>query len=190
MFKAVVYNKDFEVLDILKGIKEDYDYTLTSVTGHKTNYMEGMTSPFIIVREDRPLMEITKEEVISFMLESVVKRLMVECDRIVDSGFHSSVKDASYAFSQADQANFTQQLTLLLVTDAQEVIWRTRDKGLLPHTREEFIDVCKDGEKHKRKWIGNLWTVEHYLRGSIKEYDELFQIGSLREEMKKIGLEE
>lgn len=188
MNKIVIFNLNFEPINVVNGIGDDYTYDLFSVSEGSIKHLNGATSPFIIVKEDVSITSITKRDVISFLLECKIEKLLKEREAKIGKGFYSEVTNYFYKFSVIDQGNFTQQLALLLIDNENNAIaWRT-DKGAIVHTRNEFIAVCKDGEKHKRKWMGLSWIVESDLIANVKEYEQLFEIKSFEEELERLNI--
>ncbi|MFJ8247286.1 hypothetical protein [Peribacillus asahii] len=192
MYKLVIMSDYFSVMEAYRGIMS-YTYNFKSITfeqqkGKKTINID---SPFIVVDEDRDIKTITKQEVIDFLLVKVLEDFSAECEKRILKGFYSLTKDAFYGFSTMDQMNFTQQLLLVsLDPSIESVEWKTEDKGILLHTKDEFINVCKEGEKHKRETIGKYWEIKDYLKRTIVEYSSMREIGSFDEEYQKVLAEQ
>ncbi|WP_353856789.1 DUF4376 domain-containing protein [Bacillus sp. Bos-x628] len=91
-----------------------------------------------------------------------VEELNAICNRMILSGF---VHDGNeFQFTEVDQANFNQQLSLLLLDPTiDQILWKTENNGIKQFTREKFIDTCKAGESHKRKYIGRYWNLKAYV---------------------------
>lgn len=121
----------------------------------------------------------TFDEIIEPYRIEKAKQLSAECELVIKEGFY--VGEDFFAFQDKDQANFNQQLSLMIVDDTiLEVLWKTENNGIKPFPREEFIEVCKTGEQHKRQHISNYWN--------IKEYVMTHQFSSL-EELQAINYE-
>lgn len=88
-----------------------------------------------------------------------IDQLNETCEKAILAGFTSDATKHSYTFSQYDQLNFTQQM-LLIISDATitSVEWKTADAGTVTLTREEFLEVCKEAEAHKRSKLVAYWN--------------------------------
>jgi hypothetical protein len=113
---------------------------------------------------DRLYLELDKT---SATLEDVkaakIAQLNYLCNQTILAGFISAALDQehTYGFDLEDQANLTGQLTLMQVDQSiTEVDWKTKDAGVLTHTRDQFIQVCKDGAAFKNQQIAKYWTLK------------------------------
>lgn len=79
--------------------------------------------------------------------------------------FISPTTGHEYEFSEYDQANFTQQM-LLLVADPTitTVDWKTVDAGIISHTRDQFFAIVNDANAHKRGNLSKFWNLEAQLK--------------------------
>lgn len=81
-----------------------------------------------------------------------------KCTNYILSGF-TATNGHFYWFNEKDQANFTEQMCLLLndstITSIQ---WKTGD-GIITHTRDEFMQVISDGNTFKRNAMTKYWTL-------------------------------
>lgn len=103
-----------------------------------------------------------------------IEELKEACNEAIVAGF--SYNGNFFQFNEIDQANFTQQLTLLLLDPTiTEVEWRTENNGIIKITREEFIDTCKAGESHKRNNTGQYWKLKDYVN-SLTSVDEVQKV--------------
>jgi len=69
-----------------------------------------------------------------------------------------------FQFNDKDQANFNQQLSLMILDESiQSVLWKTENNGVKNFSREDFIEACKAGERHKRNSIGQYWQLKEYV---------------------------
>lgn len=195
MNKIVMFSKDFQIISVSNGVPEKYEYSLSYVRASGTYYLTSASSPFIVVPETRNIAEITKDEVVLFLLESVLERLKEECEKDLQGGMYSPTTGKHYYYGLYDQLRMTQQLALLGAKESPNlnpeghedfIIWKTMEGDFVPHTSQEFYQVCLDAEAHTKKWMGKMWQVEVHLYQTIKEYEQLFTIKSFSEEFQKL----
>ncbi|MFD2170303.1 hypothetical protein [Tumebacillus lipolyticus] len=96
-----------------------------------------------------------------------IDQLNEACEAAILQGFTSATTGHFYAFGSNDQSNFTQQM-LLLIADPSltEVTWKTEDAGVIGHTREQFLAVCREAEQHKRAQIGWYWLLKEEVEAA------------------------
>lgn len=117
----------------------------------------------------------TEEEIQNGWLEYLrtekLKELKQSCQTTILGGF-ASANGHQYQFENQDQDNITQQM-LFLVNDPTitSLQWKTKDVGVIAHTRDEFLQVCKDADTHKRSNFGKFWTLEAQLKSALTEED-------------------
>ncbi|MGL6083544.1 MAG: hypothetical protein ACRC4N_14210 [Gammaproteobacteria bacterium] len=199
MKKIVMFTNDYYISDIISGIPESYEYDLTYVKSDSIYHLNGASSPFIVVDDFRIITEITKEEVIKFLLDAVLERLKLECEKELQREMYSPTTGKKYFYGLYDQLKMAQQLAILVAKENPNlnpnyspyspdelIIWKTIDAGFIPHTKQEFFQVCEDAEKHTRNWMGKMWQVEVALSQQIKEYYQLSEIGSFMSEFNKL----
>lgn len=78
--------------------------------------------------------------------------LNTACNQTILNGFSSTCMgtEHQYKFDMEYQGNITQQGVMLTLDPTIEtVIWPTSDAGVIPHTREQFIQLCKDAQNWK-----------------------------------------
>jgi hypothetical protein len=109
----------------------------------------------------------TQEELqiawIDFLKSEKLNELNIACQSTILSGFVGS-NGHTYQFDFKDQDNITQQM-LFLVNDPTiaTIDWKTIDAGIITHTRDEFLQMCKDADAHKRSNFAKYWTLEGQL---------------------------
>lgn len=101
-----------------------------------------------------------------------ISQLGYDCQNTIYSGF-TGTNGHQYQFEDKDQANLTQQM-LFLVNDPtiMSVSWKTLDVGVISHTRDEFLQVCKDANNFKSSNFGKYWTLEAQVNSATTE-DEI-----------------
>lgn len=113
-------------------------------------------------------------DIISGMMEQKIELLSQQCETVIKNGFYYG--DDFFAFQDKDQTNFSQQLSLMIVDPAiLTTYWKTENNGIKQYTREQFIDICKTAERHKRDNIGKFWQLRSYLQTHVFESVEEFQ---------------
>ncbi|XQD02728.1 hypothetical protein ACNSOF_21290 (plasmid) [Bacillus subtilis] len=114
----------------------------------------------------------------SLVLETAKRKkleeLNYECNQRILSGFE--YEGYVFQFNEKDQANFLQQLSLLLLDDSvSTVVWKTENEGVQQFTREQFIEACKCGESHKRNNISHYWELKDYVN-SLNSVEEIQKV--------------
>jgi hypothetical protein len=95
--------------------------------------------------------------------------LKEQCDEHILADFYSSSTDAQYGFSEIDQMNMTQQMILFFINPGP-IMWKTEDKGLVQLTKEQFIGVAFEAQRHKEKQIKHWWQLKaNVLAAQTKE---------------------
>lgn len=184
--RLVIFDSNFQIKDIVNGIA-NYTYDTK-----KISWFNGMSSldltnqPFILVDASKNITEITEQDIVSFFREIELSRLSEECQQLIYKGFVSQTTGHMYGFDKEDQANFNQQATIFLLDSTEtEIDWKTLDAGVVVHSRDNFIAICKESKKHKVNTIKNYWAVKGKVLAYTK-YEEVVGIGSLEEEIAKL----
>lgn len=92
------------------------------------------------------------------------------CNQTILGGFTSTAlgSDHQYGFNMEDQANLIGQLAMLNADAViAEVDWKTLDSGVLTHSREQFVQVCKDGESFKKAKIARYWELKSQVEAAV-----------------------
>lgn len=194
--KLVVFDRDYQITSVTSNIPDGYEYTLSYVKSGGNYYLSGATTPFIVVEEFRIITTITKQEVITFMLEAVLERLKAECEKEIQKGVYSQTTGKTYYYGLYDQLKMTQQLAMLsaksniaLNPDYNEdeiIIWLTIEGEFVPHSRKDFFNVCLDAEAHTKSWMQKNWQVAYNLSQTVTEYHQLSKIESFMTEYQKL----
>lgn len=116
------------------------------------------------------------EEILAPIRENKATELSAECESVIKYGFYH--EGDFFAFYDKDQANFNQQLSLMLIDGTiTSVLWKTENNGIKSFNREQFIAICKAGEQHKRQHIGRFWQIKEYvMKHPFNSVDELQSI--------------
>ncbi|KEO84744.1 DUF4376 domain-containing protein [Tumebacillus flagellatus] len=92
-----------------------------------------------------------------------VSELNAACNAAILAGFSSSAlgETHTYDFDMEAQANLTGMLAVMNADDSMNgTVWKTTDAGPLPHNRQQFIALCRDGLNHKNDLIARYWTLK------------------------------
>lgn len=101
-------------------------------------------------------------DLVRLQIPHKVAELSEQCETVIKYGFYHN--DDFFAFYDKDQMNFGQQLSLMLVDETIQVtLWKTENNGIKQFTRQQFIDICKAGERHKRENISRFWQLREYV---------------------------
>jgi len=107
--------------------------------------------------------------------EVKILELNTACNQTILGGFVSDCTDEEhfYKFDMEYQGNFAQQGVMLsLDPTIATVIWPTSDSGVLPHSREEFIQLCKDAQDWKATNIYRYFG----LKAHVEACTEISQV--------------
>lgn len=120
------------------------------------------------------LSSITLEELKQYK----IAQLKELCSNSIYNGFTSSVKGYSFNFNELDQANFTQQLLLIVASNGTYnnlIKWKTKDMQVVELTVDEFTIILGEAELHKRTEQNKYWQLESQLLSatSIEEINSI-----------------
>jgi hypothetical protein len=99
-----------------------------------------------------------------------ISTLNEECNKIILAGFTSSAVGVlhQYGFDYEDQSNLMGTLTLFNSNPAlTEIEWKTKDAGLVLHTREQLVQLCTDSFTHKQNNIKKYWIKKQQVLDAI-----------------------
>ena len=88
---------------------------------------------------------------LSEIQQQKIIELNTACNQDILNGFSSFCTDVEhqYKFDIEYQGNFGKKMALLaLVPTIQTIDWPTSDAGVVPHAREQFIQLAIDGQTH------------------------------------------
>ena len=185
MYKIIVFNSQYEPIETISEVTNPN--VTTDNVFWDNGKMEGIKLPFVVIDEGEDISQINKQFVLDYLKKLYTNKMSQECKDFILQGFYSAVTQSYYGFSEKDQINFNQQLTLMLLDPTvNEVYWKTEDKGVIPHTRDEFIAVCKEGEKHKRHAMRNYYIITDNIR-EMRNFEELKGLVSFNHEVEKLN---
>jgi hypothetical protein len=174
--------KEFHKIDMNTG--ERLDVLLIDIANEEVpeDCKEGWSQdyPFYNAKWDLTLNKWIEGADLSLILEPLrkakVEQLNNDCQVAIHKGFEYN--GDFFQFNDKDQANFNQQLSLLLLDSTiTEVQWKTENNGVKIFPKEVFIQACKAGEVHKRNNIGRYWQLKnHVLTYDFTTVEELQSI--------------
>ncbi|GIM47049.1 hypothetical protein DNHGIG_25980 [Collibacillus ludicampi] len=113
---------------------------------------------------------VQKPDYAASLLEDVKARKIAEldqmCNQTILAGFTSSALGAphQYDFDEEAQRNFAGTLALLNVDSTiTSITWKTVDAGPLTHTRDQFIQLCRDAFNFKDSQIQKYWSKKNQV---------------------------
>lgn len=107
-----------------------------------------------------------------------IEQLNYLCNQDILSGFASSALgiEHTYGFSYEDQQNIASMLTLMNADSTiTSTYWKTKDAGVLLHTKDEFLVLCKDAQSHKQGKIATYWAKKSQVE-TLTSKDEIIAI--------------
>jgi hypothetical protein len=158
-------NLSLAILEIYPHINLSEDFTI------RYDYDNAR---FVINEWNIDEVEPTLEELDSAWLNYVRKEKISDlnnlCDEFIVSGFVSPSTQFEFEFAIHDQNNFAQQ-AIILMNDitVPNVAWKTKNQGIQSLTREQFFQILKESEAHKRYGIERYWTLKAQVELAITE---------------------
>lgn len=129
---------------------------------------------------------INVQDVVNFKIEIILNKFTKDCDEAIYEGFHSTTMDAQYAYGEKDQAKFTRRaVSLVLNSSITTVEWHTLDKGVLSHTRDQFIAVLNECDQHEMYYVNALWQIRQNY-ATYTTLDQVDAIGTFKDEVAKL----
>ena len=122
--------------------------------------LDKVSSLFIICSEEERG-DVSEENLLSFQAPLIIKKLAEQNEQIIKDGFYSESLDALFSFDSKDQDNISQELTLMTAGLAEPTHeWKTKDKGVIFMSDEEFRTFCVEAGAHKRFHMSRYWRIE------------------------------
>ena len=128
-----------------------------------------MTDKLSITKDGVMITDFTQEEIaqrenerinsqptLSEIQQQKILELNIACNQDILNGFPSFCTgvEHQYNFDLEYQANMNQRATMFLLKPTMvETWWPTKDKGVITHTREQFVQLCEDAERTKDEKI-------------------------------------
>jgi hypothetical protein len=98
-----------------------------------------------------------------------IGELDAKCNETILAGFTSSALGSAhdYDFDYEAQQNLSGMLSLFNAdATIADVTWKTKDAGPLTHTKEQFLQLYKDGFAHKNGHIAHYWTLKAQVQAA------------------------
>lgn len=122
-----------------------------------------------VLDEEGNIIEETELLPLDFVKEKKIEELKQACTNAIYEGF-TAINGHTYGFNQHDQMNFTQQMMLISQGSTSDILWKTKDAGVVTHTVEEFMQVVEDVKNHKSTQQQKYWDLEQQvLTATTKE---------------------
>jgi len=112
------------------------------------------------------VVEITDAEKLPYVQQAKIEELNIDCNQEILNGFTSSASGAAhdYEFNEEWQRYLTQQATAFLLDDTLSGIdWKTKDAGMVPHNRSQFIQLFKEANDFRNTKISRLDDFENQI---------------------------
>lgn len=91
-----------------------------------------------------------------------IEELKQLCSEAVYQGFYSESLEKHFGFNEHDQANFSQQILLLIMNSGatQKIEWKTKDAGVVEMSTAEFMELINEAKDHKVSKQARFWELE------------------------------
>ncbi|PUA40763.1 hypothetical protein C8Z91_02740 [Paenibacillus elgii] len=106
------------------------------------------------------------DELLVLQKASKLAELKRLCTEAIEGTFTSSAlgEEHVYSFDTEAQLNFQSTKELMnMHPNFTQTLWKTRDAGVLMHTKEQFIRLWLDGQMHKTNLIEKFRRLEKEL---------------------------
>lgn len=162
---------------MVEATKEEIEY--------ETMVMIRETSNFPIPLPPKPNININipKTGILVFNRNILINRLSDECNKKILDGFYSDTAQSFFAFSEKDQSNFTQTVSLILLNGLKDkpdeiVPWKTENNGVMFFPVSQFLQIIGESEKHKKNNIANFWRIRSNIETN---YTTLAQLHTIKD---------
>lgn len=102
---------------------------------------------------------------------SKLNELKAACTDAIHKGFTSTLKGYEFGFNEHDQANFTQQLLLIVNGQADNIQWKTKNAGVVNLTVEDFNIIINDSKNHKLAQQQKYWELENQVNNATTKQE-------------------
>lgn len=110
--------------------------------------------------------------------KSKIAELNAKCNETILASFTSSALGVThtYGFSYEDQQNLASMLSMFNADSTITTVdWKTKDAGILAHSKAQFLQICKDAQTHKQSNIVKYWT----RKGQVESKTTTQEISSI-----------
>jgi hypothetical protein len=112
----------------------------------------------------------------SISLDELKKRKLQELKRFRDRDIYSSFKstalgvERTYNYDREAYDNFGRKATLISLDQTIDtVVWSTIEDGFITHTRQQFIQVVRDGSDHETNVKMKYWILENQVNNATSQ---------------------
>lgn len=143
----------------------DYSVVADPVTGQQR-------IEFWHLQDPQPTTDQLQQWWIPCLQAQKIAQLKAACQATILAGFTSSCLGTphQYDFDYQAQVNLTGMYTIVMNDNTiTSVTWKTKDSGPLPHTRDQFIQLCKDAENFKWTNIQRYWNLKAQVQAATTE---------------------
>jgi len=179
--KLILYNDQYVIHDVIENVEE---YTINKINDrsdiiiNKGQRLLHMTTLKCLSVDDSYEVSIGDIVDSNLVLEQRKKEKIEEldknCEETILGGFiippdttYTNLIDNYYGFDQYDQLNFNLQMTYLSeISPDEPIYWKTKNRGVLPHTIDEFKEVCRYAAQHKRGNIEKYWSLKEQVQNA------------------------
>ncbi|UOE58057.1 hypothetical protein [Cytobacillus oceanisediminis] len=119
--------------------------------------------------------EVTKEYLHEYHKQLKIKYFSDVCEQTIVEGFVSTTNGNQYRLNRDDQLNLLGKYTFVKEdTDVTVVYWKAENLGMqIPHTKEEFLSIVKEGFEHKEKTLYKLDQLRKRVRECLTDSEIL-----------------
>jgi hypothetical protein len=124
-----------------------------------------------------PITDIDKDYLLAHHKELKIQHFSNICEEEILKGFTSQTNGNFYRTNRDDQLNFIGKYLVVIADESiLQVFWKAENLGeQVPHTREEFMAIYKEGFSHKESKLYKLHVLRQQIR-ACKTDDEVFLI--------------
>lgn len=164
--KVVLYNdaKIINIIENCKNVKVDGDYITWEDGG-----LQNVKVKFAVVSDDSVIENVDDLQYEGLEEAKKIKKeeLSKACRDKILTGFSSSTTGNSYKFDEEDQLNFVHRMVMLLADPSvSKVDWKTKDKGVVSHNRQDFMKIVSEADSHKSSNIQKYRDLENQINNA------------------------
>lgn len=90
-----------------------------------------------------------------------IEKLKEQCSEAIYAGF--IYQDMRFGFNEHDQQNWTQQLLLVVAGQVEPIQWKTKNKGVIELTSQQFSAIANEAKNHKMNEQAKYWGLEQQV---------------------------
>lgn len=166
--KLILLDSDGQILEIIEHIQNP-EATFSKITW-EGGFLDGIKTDFVFLEDGEEPLNLTEKMLIQYK-EMKKQECKNHCENLILSGFYYGGHHFEYDYK--DQQNFTQQMYLLLLDPTiQTIDWKTSE-GIISFNRDEFIQICREGESNKRSYMESYWEC-------VEKIDQLNDCSSIK----------